>query len=78
MAYDGHMSELLDELRDEARSEAKTWLRWVLGGAIVGGLLVGGGAAYFFGMSAFVYGGLIGAVSGGLGALLFYFNVTTL
>lgn len=49
--------------------EGKSTLRWVLGSALVGALLVGGAGAWFFGMDALLYGAAIGAVIGALGAL---------
>ena len=49
--------------------DGKSTLRWVLGSALVGALLVGGASAWFFGMGALMYGAAIGAVIGALGAL---------
>lgn len=44
-------------------------LRWVLVGAVVGAVALGGVGGYYFGWSGFGYGFLVGAVVGGLASL---------
>lgn len=46
-------------------------LLWVLVGAIVGGLALGGLGAFYFGWSGLGIGFLVGAVAGGLASLWF-------
>jgi energy-converting hydrogenase Eha subunit A len=57
--------------------EGKSWLRWALGGAIVGALGLGGLGVYLFGVEALIYGVLIGAVIGAIGAWLLYIYGTS-
>lgn len=44
-------------------------LRWVLVGAVVGAIALGGAGGYYFGWSGFGYGLVVGAVIGGLASL---------
>ena len=54
-------------LREMGRSlldDAKSSLRWTLGGAVTGALIVGGLGAYYLGWSGFGIGLVAGAVIG--------------
>ena len=46
--------------------------RWLLWGAVLGAIVVGGAGLYFFGLEGLGIGLLAGAAIGGIGALLLY------
>lgn len=52
--------------------EGKTWLRFALGGAVIGALGLGGAAGWFIGLDAVLVATAIGTVVGGVGAWLLY------
>lgn len=61
----------------EAKSELRTSFRWALRGAGLGAIALAGAGLSYFGTNGLVYGAVIGAVAGGVGAWLFYVNLVT-
>jgi len=66
---------LLREVGSGLKDEVRTWLRWTMWGAVLGAVVVGAAGAWYFGFTGLAVGAGIGAVAGGLGALLFYLSV---
>ena len=64
-------------LMHEAKSELRTSFRWAMWGAGLGAIALAGAGLWYFGTNAMVYGALIGAVAGGVGAWLLYVNLST-
>lgn len=63
--------EVLSGLKEDARS----WLRWAIGGAIAGAVVLGGIGLILFGLKGLLIGAGIGAVVGGVGVSLLYLNI---
>ena len=63
--------EVLSGLKEEAR----TSLRWAIGGAIVGAVVLGGIGLIIFGLKGLLIGAGLGAVVGGVGLSLLYLNI---
>ena len=64
-------------LGKEIAQEARSWLRWALGGAVVGAVVLGGAGLWYFGFTGLWIGAGVGAVGGGLGAFLLYGDAAT-
>ena len=64
-------------LGKKLRQEARSCWRWVSRGAIVGAVVLGGIASWYFGLTGLWIGAGIGAVCGGVGAFLIYGEATT-
>ncbi|MEM8885560.1 MAG: hypothetical protein AAGD14_15955 [Planctomycetota bacterium] len=62
-------------MRDGVVEGAKSSLRWALGGAIVGALVLGVAGAWFAGVTGLGIGAAVGAVLGGIGAWWFYLQI---
>ena len=62
----GFVEEIATDVGKDLVSGTKTILKWALGGAIVGALVVGGVGFWLFGMKVLGIGGLIGAVIGAI------------
>ena len=52
--------------------EGITWLRWAGTGAMIGAVTVGAAGLYYFGTEALPIGIAVGAIVGGIGALILY------
>ena len=70
--------ELAGEVGGELKREAGVWLKWFVGGALVGAVLFGGFGLYLFGIKGFLVGAAIGAAVGGVALWLFYLYANTI
>jgi len=62
----GFMEEMARDVGKDLASETKTTLKWALGGAIVGALIIGGIGFWLLGMKVLGVSALIGAVIGAI------------
>lgn len=60
----GSMGSILKDAGRSAVNEAKSTFKWLLGGAAVGALIVGGAGGFFLGWTGLGYGLIAGAVIG--------------
>jgi hypothetical protein len=65
-------------LLKEAKMEAKITMKWGLGGALVGAVVLGGVGWFKFGTTIGLIGAGAGALLGGAFAVWFYLSATTL
>jgi hypothetical protein len=54
---------------------ARSSVKWILGGALVGAVVVGVVGMVLFGWTGLAIGAVAGAVGGGIGAWLFYLSI---
>lgn len=73
---EGFVKEVARDVGKEFVSETKVTLKWALGGAIVGALILGGVGAKYLGLAGLGWGALAGAVVGSIAGALIY--ITTL
>lgn len=69
---EGFVKEVARDVGKEFVSETKETLKWALGGAIVGALILGGVGAKYFGLPGLGWGALAGSVVGAVAGALLY------
>ncbi len=67
--------EVGSEVKKGLVKEARNTLKWGLGGAIAGGLVLGILGLVKFGVTGLWIGAIAGALIGGIGAVFFYLSV---
>lgn len=75
---DDGQKPLMTELKEGLIEEGARWVRWTIGGAVVGAGVLGVVGVAWFGWKGLAIGCGVGAVAGGLGAWLLYLWLNSL